>query len=83
MVLMYATEVATIVLMVLWFRSQRTELLIFSLMFLMITCTEHVLYLLAHVYELLKAINISGVAKALAKMGRGDIWEAVREKYSY
>ena len=53
LVLMYITEACAMVLIVLWAKFQRVELLLFLLMMLTITCTEHILYLLSHIYEML------------------------------
>ncbi|RLF82396.1 hypothetical protein DRN38_00050 [Thermococci archaeon] len=62
LILMYVTEGLTIALIVLWLMFQRIELLLFSLMMLIITCTEHVLYLLSSIYEKLENLIVESTS---------------------
>ena len=62
LILMYVTEGITIALIVLWLMFQRSELLLFSLMMLIITCTEHVLYLLSSIYEKLESLIVESTS---------------------
>jgi len=62
LIIMYVTEGITIALIVLWLMLQRSELLLFSLMMLIITCTEHVLYLLSNIYEKLESLIVESTS---------------------